>query len=278
MREILEVNRRLHDVAPSRSGGAKDLVKIPHYLFGLLDDSALYDLAGGGIERDLSGCKQKPVGDDSLRIGSDRGGRFIGAYFVEGHSILRRLPGNGQSQRERECYTLGSVEGQTEKSLCVRGRGLSKLESIVTSSLCNLRKRMGDPRRLVPFPPEGNGCEIRGIGLHQQTIPRYQPHQVVIRPFVERHDPAERDVPSRIKCELGQRVGASVAMEDSEDAGSSGIVNDRAGIVFSVSGMDDDRLVNLISKRDLSRERGPLCFARGIVIVIVESALANGDG
>jgi hypothetical protein len=67
-------------------------------------------------------------------------------------------------------------------------------------------------------------------------------------------------------------------MEDSEDAGSSGIADDRAGIVFGISGVDHDRLVHLSSERDLSGERGALGLARRVVVVIVESALANRHG
>ena len=184
----------------------------------------------------------------------------------------------GRSQRERECYTLGRLEGQTEKSLGVRGRSASKLERIVTPGFCNLREGVGNPRRLVPLPSEGNGGEIRRVGLHQQTIPRYKPHQVVVRPFVEGHDPAERDVPSRIEREVGQRVGARVAMEDSQDPSGSGVADDRAGIVFGISGVDHDRLVELTGERDLRRECGALGLARRVVVVVVESALANRDG
>ena len=170
------------------------------------------------------------------------------------------------------------MEGQTEESFGVCGRNPSKLERIVAPGRCNLRKGVGNPRRFVPLPPEGNRREVRGVGLHQQAIPRYKPHQVVVRPFVESHDPAERDVPFRVERELGQRVGARIAMEDSEDAGSSGIANDRACIVFGISGVDHDRLVDLSSECDLSGEHSALGFARRVVVVIVESALANRDG
>ena len=176
---------------------------------------------------------------------------------------------------ERECYTLGSFEGQTEKALGVRRGGPSKFEGIVGPGRRDLRERVSDPRRLVPFPPEGNWCEIRGIGLHEQAIPRHQSQQVVVSPFIEGHDPAERDVPARPERELGQRVGARVAVQDAEDAGSTGVANHRAGIVFRVSGVDDYRLVHFIGERNLRRECGALCLARRIIVMIVESALAD---
>jgi hypothetical protein len=184
----------------------------------------------------------------------------------------------GRSQRERECYTLGRLEGQTEKSFGVRGRRPSKLERIVTPGRRDLRKRVGNPRRFVPLPSEGNGRQVWGVGLHQQAIPRYKPHQIVVRPFVEGHDSAERDVPSRVERELCQSVGARVAVEDSQDASGSGVANDRAGIVFGIPGVDHDRLVQLTGERDLRRECGALGFARRVVVVVVESAFANRHG
>jgi hypothetical protein len=179
---------------------------------------------------------------------------------------------------ERECYTLGSFEGQTEKALGVGRGGPSKVEGIVGPGSRDLRERVSDPRRLVPFPSEGNGCEIWGIGLHEQAIPRHQSQQVVVRPFLEGHDPAERDVPARLERELGQRTGARIAVQDAEDARGSSIANHRACVVFRVSGVDDYGLVHLIGERNLGRECRALHLARRIVVMIVESALADRDG
>jgi hypothetical protein len=179
---------------------------------------------------------------------------------------------------ERECYTLGSFEGQTEKALGVRRGGPSELERIVGPGRRDLRERVSHPRRLVPFPSEGNGCEIRGIRLHEQAIRRHQSQEVVVSPFIEGHDPAERHVPARVERELGQGVGARVAVQDAEDAGGPGVANHRVGIVFRVSGVDDHRLVQLVSERNLRRECGALRFARRIVVMIVESALADRHG
>ena len=67
-------------------------------------------------------------------------------------------------------------------------------------------------------------------------------------------------------------------MEDSQDPSGSGVADDRASIVFGISGVDHDRLVQLTSERDLRRECGALGFARRVVVVVVESAFANRDG
>ena len=65
-------------------------------------------------------------------------------------------------------------------------------------------ERMCDPRWFVAFSPVGNGCEIRRIRLYEQAILRNQTNQVVVRPFLERDDTAERNVPSRVQGELCQ--------------------------------------------------------------------------
>jgi hypothetical protein len=176
---------------------------------------------------------------------------------------------------KRECYTLGSVEGQTEKTLGVRGGDSSKIERILPSSRCNLRQRMRDPSRLVPFAPEGNRREIRRIRFNEQTIPRYKSHQIVIRPLVERYDPAERNVPSRVERELGQRMRTRVTVHDPEGASGTSIANDGAGVVFRISRVDNQRLAELGCEPHLGGERRALGFPRRIVVVIVESALAD---
>jgi len=67
-------------------------------------------------------------------------------------------------------------------------------------------------------------------------------------------------------------------MKDSGDASGSGIADDGASVVFRISRVDDDGLAHLGGERNLSRERGALGFAWGIVVVIVEPALADRDG
>jgi hypothetical protein len=176
---------------------------------------------------------------------------------------------------KRECYTLGRFEGQTEKALGVCRGSPSKLERIVAPGRRDLRESMSDPRRLVPFPSEGNGCEIWGIGFHEQAIARHQSQQIAVSPLIECDNPAERDVPARIEREFCQRMRACEAVQDAEDASGTSIANHRAGILFRVSGVDDDRLLQLGRERDLGRECGALRLARGIVVVIVESALAH---
>ena len=92
---------------------------------------------------------------------------------------------------KRECYSLGCLKGQAKETLGI-GRGrLAKLLWIVAANDGELRESVRDPRRLVPLPPVWHWREVRGIGLNQETIPRHQPKEIVVRPLLERHDPAE---------------------------------------------------------------------------------------
>ncbi len=70
-------------------------------------------------------------------------------------------------------------------------------------------------------------------------------------------------------------MGARVAVQDSEDARNPGIADDRPGVVFRISRVDDDRLAHFGGERNLSRERRALGSARRIVVMIIESALAD---
>jgi hypothetical protein len=105
---------------------------------------------------------------------------------------------------KRECYTLCGREGQTKETLCVRRRDPSQLERMHAASRRDFGERMRDPRWFVAFSPEGNRCEIRRIRLYDQAILRNQTNQVVVRPFLESDDAAERNVPSRIQRVLRQ--------------------------------------------------------------------------
>src|SRR6266550_6436981 len=62
-------------------------------------------------------------------------------------------------------------------------------------------------------------------------------------------------------------------MEHSSDSSGLRLTDDRAGILFSLSRVHNDRLPQLAGQGDLRRECGALSLAGRIVVVIVESAL-----
>ncbi len=175
----------------------------------------------------------------------------------------------------RECYTLGRIQGQTKKAFGVCRCRTPKLEGILRAGDRHPGKRVHHPRRLVAFSPERQRREVRRIGFHEQTVSWNQPHQIVVSPFVESDNAAEGDVPSRVEGELGEGMRACVTVKNSENASRARIADHRAGIVFRVPGMDDDRLVQLTSEGDLSRESRALGLAGSIIVVIVQTALSD---
>jgi hypothetical protein len=66
-------------------------------------------------------------------------------------------------------------------------------------------------------------------------------------------------------------------VQDADHATVSCSANYRSGIVFGIAGVDDNRLPHFFGQRDLSRERGPLRFSRGVVVMIVEATFADGN-
>jgi hypothetical protein len=65
-------------------------------------------------------------------------------------------------------------------------------------------------------------------------------------------------------------------VHDTQNAGGSSVANERAGVVFRISCVENDRLAHIGSERNLSRQRGALGFAWRIVVMIIESAFADG--
>src|SRR5688572_22473036 len=83
MREILQVDRRLHDVAPGGTRRFEDALEIFHYSVRLLDDARLHHLTGDRIERYLACGIQEAVGDYSLRVRAYCRWRLVGLHMLQ---------------------------------------------------------------------------------------------------------------------------------------------------------------------------------------------------
>ena len=68
-----------------------------------------------------------------------------------------------------------------------------------------------------------------------------------------------------------------VAVQYAFDAGSMRVNNDCARILFGVPGVHDDRSPRLGGKPDLRGEGVSLGLAGRVVVVVVETAFADGD-
>ena len=71
-------------------------------------------------------------------------------------------------------------------------------------------------------------------------------------------------------------MGAGVAVQHTKDAIGSSLGDHGLGIGFSVAGVNDDWLVDLFGQRELRGKDAALDVAGRVVVMIVESAFANG--
>ncbi|MEA2762968.1 MAG: hypothetical protein QOD47_2252 [Gemmatimonadaceae bacterium] len=179
---------------------------------------------------------------------------------------------------KRECYSLGRRKGQTEEAPGVgRGRA-AEVFRIIPANCRDPRERMRNPGGLVPFPTVRHWREVRGIRFHEKAITRHHANQIVVRPFLESHDTAEGDVPSRRDRELREGCRPSVAVQDSYDPSATRLGDHRARIVLGLAGVYDYWSPGLLSERELRQESGALSVAGRVVVVVVEAAFAHRDG
>lgn len=171
-----------------------------------------------------------------------------------------------------ECYSRCVTQGQTEEPARVIHRCPPQLLRIDRARLCNPADGVRDPRRLVPLSPKRNGREIRRIGFHEQSVRGNEPQKLEVRPFSERHDPAEGYVPPGRQRVLGQSVRAGVAVQNPAYTRFACVSEDASGVILRVAGVHDHRSSFFGGKGDLRRDRSKLRVARRVVVVIVEAA------
>src|SRR5829696_2443791 len=75
--KICQKARGFDDTRERSSGRGEDTFEVLHHALGLLRYASQNDGLGGRIERNLSGGEHEAVGDDSLRIRTDRGRRLV---------------------------------------------------------------------------------------------------------------------------------------------------------------------------------------------------------
>ena len=187
-----------------------------------------------------------------------------------------RLRG-GREGGDRECYTLGGFEGQTEKPLSVCRGHSPQLLGVAIACRGELGESVGDPRWLVSFATERHRRKVRRVGLDEQTVLRNQPQQIVVAPLFERDDSAERDVPAGVDREFSQRSGAGVAVQHSRRTDRARFPDHRSGVVLGISGVNDQWLLHFRRESDLRGKRGALQVPRRVVVVVVEPAFTDGD-
>ena len=120
--------------------------------------------------------------------------------------------------------------------------------------------------------------EIRRVRFRENAIVRNESKKIIVAPSLERHDPAERDVPSDGDRCLGEIARPRKTVQHATNSGRSGFCHHCASVVFRVTRVDDYGLVELAGECELLSEGAPLLDARRVVVVIVQAALPNRYG
>lgn len=120
--------------------------------------------------------------------------------------------------------------------------------------------------------------EVGRVRFNEQPIFRYKAEQIIVAPFLEGDDSAERDVPARIQCVLRQCVRPCVTMEHASHPGRTRFTDHGEGVILGIAGMHNKRLMYFCREGDLSLKRRQLRFAGRIIVVVVEPAFADGNG
>lgn len=85
-----------------------------------------------------------------------------------------------------------------------------------------------------------DGSEVGGVGLDQYAVVRDRANYSVATPVFERHNSAERDVPSGVERSMSKFDGTGKAMEHAEHAFPTGFAHHRRRIVIRITGVHDD--------------------------------------
>ncbi len=119
--------------------------------------------------------------------------------------------------------------------------------------------------------------QVGRIGLGEDSVVGYESEQIVVVPLPEGDDTAEGDVPAGGDRGLGERMRSGEAMENSGYTRGARFRHHRARVVLRVTGVNDDRAAELAGEHELLGKCAPLLQARGVVVVVIETAFADRD-
>ena len=154
----------------------------------------------------------------------------------------------------------------------------AKIIRVIAASSCNFQERVSHPGRLIALSTERYRSEIWRIGLDEKPLARYGSYEVIVAPLLEGDDATEGHVPSRVDSKFGEGKRARIAMQDTHYSRRASLANHCARVLLCVARMDDEGLRGFRSKPELGPKRSHLRAARGVVVVVVEPALTDGDG
>ena len=138
---------------------------------------------------------------------------------------------------------------------------------------------VGDKGRLAGLAAMRDRGEEGRVGFDQQPVLRNGlSHVLQVAGVLEGHDPAQRDVEAEVERGSGELGASGEAMEHPADAPfPRRFGEDRRGIVLGVAGVDDQRQAGGPRRLDMRGEALALRGAVGLVVIIIEPALADRD-
>jgi len=175
------------------------------------------------------------------------------------------MPNGSRQLIRRKIEQLPSIPGD-------RFRHSTRFDIPRSSETCD---RVSYPRRLVALPAKRHRRKVRRIRFCKNAIVRHEAQQVVVSPLAEGHDPTERNVPASFDCARRKVMGPGVTVKNAPDTRLRRLGNHGSGVCLRISGVYDHRQSHLAGKSQLLRKCASLLDPGRIVVMVVETALAD---
>ena len=150
-----------------------------------------------------------------------------------------------------------------------------ELVRVLAARLRERRERVDDVGGLARPAAARLGREVRAVGLGEDAVGRHLRRRLAQLRRLRVGDVAgERDVPAPLEREREQRR----RREAVEDHGAREAGEDGRGVRVGGARVDHDGLAVRLGEREQRLEEAELGVVRGVVPVVVEPGLADGDG
>src|SRR5207253_1798074 len=165
-----------------------------------------------------------------------------------------------------------------EEPFRVLGRGVFDLLDGEAVEVGELFSDVADVGGLVALAAVRDGCEVRGVGLHEDAVQGDRLGDVAQhRRVVESDDAGEREIKPQVQRVLCQPGVAREAVKDPADLAGLLLLENRDRVFLGIARVDNDRQLELARKTYLLAKARALHVARGVVVVVVQPDLAVGD-
>src|SRR3990172_5076574 len=202
---------------------------------------------------------------------------FLTSWRSTLHTMSNELSSAMGPPLLRKSYSR-AISGQNEETAEVGGGGLLDLLGREPLHLGKAAEGVSYEPGLVSLAPVGDGRQIRGVALDQESIERQAARHLAKRGRVlESEDPRERDEESHLQGALGGLQIGGERMQDAPDLAHPLLFENFQQIRFRLAVMDDDGKRELPRHPHLPAEDVALHLRRRQVVVVVEADLPYGE-